>query len=469
MRAPARRIHPLLASALAPLIAVALANTIASAEEPPARPGYQNLRFEEDWTAFSADDVASKDFFDPIKNIQIGDRTQLSVGGELRTRLEFWENFGFAGGNDDVNLQFRSFVHTDWHFGDHARVFLQGRFSTMTDRDLPGGRRAALDVDEGDLWNAFLELKFKPNDKTYLVRGGRMELQYGSQRLISPLDWSNNRRIFEGALFRVADKDDQWQLDAFWTRPVVIDKYDFNEGADGRDFAGVYFTKKGLGPIGVDAYLLYSEKVAMNDERFTWGSRVFGAFDNGISFDTEAAFQHGDAGSLDVFAWMLAAEGTYTFSENKYTPWLAFGFDYASGDDNPNDGDLGTFDQLYPLGHAYFGYIDAVGRQNIIDLHGTAGMKFPTKRPTSLKLDLHHFWLANEDDALYNAGGGVVRAGGVNERNVGTEIDLTTNVNINAHTKFGAGYGVFIPDDFIDTTGPSRTTHFLYSQLQFTF
>lgn len=448
----------------------ALVVTVNAHAEPAAdRPAFQNLRFEEDWSNFDREAIAKKDFFDPIKNVEIGEKVHLSVGGELRVRGEFWENFGFVETNDEFFVQFRTFLHTDWRFGEHARLFVQGKFATSSDRDLPGGRRPALDMDEGDLWNAFFELKFKPGKQTYLARVGRQELQYGAQRLISPLDWSNNRRIFEGALFRTKNDERQWQLDAFWTRPVVIDPYDFNEAAPGRDFAGAYFTKKGLGPLGLDAYLLYSEKINVDDDRFTWGSRLFGSFQNGLAFDAEGGYQHGHADSLDVSAWMLAAEATYTFAEPRFKPWVALGIDFASGDGDPDDGRLETFDQLYPLGHAYLGYTDFVGRQNIIDLHATTGVKLPVKKATTLRMDVHHFWLADEEDALYNAGGGVVRPGGAGERDVGWEIDLTANVNIGPHTKFAAGYSVFLPGQFIDATGPDDTMHFVYSQLGFTF
>jgi len=40
-------------------------------------------------------------------------------------------------------------------------------------------------------------------------------------------------------------------------------------------------------------------------------------------------------------------------------------FDYASGDSRPG-GNVGTFNQLYPTAHSNLGYIDYIGRQNII-------------------------------------------------------------------------------------------------------
>jgi hypothetical protein len=44
-------------------------------------------------------------------------------------------------------------------------------------------------------------------------------------------------------------------------------------------------------------------------------------------------------------------------------------FDYASGDGRPG-GTVGTYDQLYPSSHRFLGYIDYIGRQNILSASG---------------------------------------------------------------------------------------------------
>ena len=36
-------------------------------------------------------------------------------------------------------------------------------------------------------------------------------------------------------------------------------------------------------------------------------------------------------------------------------------YDYASGDSDPTDGRSHTFNDLYPFGHYYLGWIDQVG------------------------------------------------------------------------------------------------------------
>ena len=64
-----------------------------------------------------------------------------------------------------------------------------------------------------------------------------------------------------------------------------------------------------------------------------------------------------------------------------------------------------------------------IGRQNIIDLSTGVSLK-PIEKLTA-KIAGHYFWLADDADALYNAGSGIVRAGGTRtSKNVGTEIDV---------------------------------------------
>ena len=87
---------------------------------------------------------------------------------------------------------------------------------------------------------------------------------------------------------------------------------------------------------------------------------------------------------------MLTAEATYRGVDKRWTPWFTLGVDMASGDDDPRDGTTETFDHLFPLGRAYLGFIDVVGRQNIMDVRATVGM-WPIEKKLMLRLDLHFF------------------------------------------------------------------------------
>jgi hypothetical protein len=205
------------------------------------------------------------------------------------------------------------------------------------------------------------------------------------------------------------------------------------------------------------------------EDRHTLGVRLWGAVAGSrLDFDVEGAWQLGEVGDDDISAFMVAAQVGTKFSQAAMKPRLELGLDYASGDDEAGDGDVETFNHLYPLGHAYLGYIDTVGRQNIIDVRATAAAN--PLGSLKAKLDLHGFWRADRDDALYNAGGGVARAGSAGtSREVGVELDLTVKQPLSRHTVVVAGYSHFFAGDFIDESGSGDDIDFVYTTLQHTF
>jgi len=185
-------------------------------------------------------------------------------------------------------------------------------------------------------------------------------------------------------------------------------------------------------------------------------------------------YQFGRSGAGDISAYSLALEGGYTLAEVPLTPRAFIGFDYASGDDDPTDPDKQTFNQLFPLGHAYFGYIDAIGRQNTVDIHPGAELTLLQNRKFAKKLsfraDYHLFWRASDEDAVYNAAGGVLRAdNGSDETFIGSEADLLLNWQFDRHLSGYIGYSHFFAGDFIDQTGPSEDIDFFYAALMYTF
>ncbi len=80
----------------------------------------------------------------------------------------------------------------------------------------------------------------------------------------------------------------------------------------------------------------------------------------------------------------------------KPTVWLYY--DWASGDSDPNDGRYGTFNQYFPLGHKYFGFMDIIARQNIQDVN--ASSLFHLHDKITLLAWYHLFYLEEERDAL---------------------------------------------------------------------
>ena len=127
-----------------------------------------------------------------------------------------------------------------------------------------------------------------------------------------------------------------------------------------------------------------------------------------------------------------------------------------------------TFNQLFPLGHAFLGYIDIVGRQNIIDPN--LGVTFKPIDKMAVNVAAHFFWRDSTSDALYNAGGIPIRPGGISTSSeVGQEIDFTVSYKFDRHTTALLGYSHFFAGPFIKESPPANDIDFLYLQLQYTF
>jgi hypothetical protein len=158
----------------------------------------------------------------------------------------------------------------------------------------------------------------------------------------------------------------------------------------------------------------------------------------------------------------------YHFKGVPMDPQLWFYYDYASGDPHPGLGDQHrTFNQLFPFGHYYFGFIDVVGRQNIQDFNAHF-VFYPAKWITSF-VQYHVFRLADARDALYSAGGAPLRRDptGRAGTNVGQEIDFVTNFHLSNHQDIYFNISHFFAGDFIKQTGNPRSPEYIYVQYSY--
>ena len=456
---------------------------------PP--PPYTPVRWNEDY-GYLRDPARRTDPFDPLKYIPLGDDPTfyLSLGGQARYRYELFNNNNFgAGPQDDTGYHLtRLLLHADLHAGEHLRGFLQLK-SAMEDGRAGGPRPT--DADEFDIQQGFVDLKlpamFLGDDASALtLRGGRQEMIYGAQRLIGPLDWANVRRTFDGGKAIIAFSKEH-SLDLFWVRPVIFEREEFNVADGETDFAGLYDTLSlpkvfSGGNSKLELYGLYLNRRegsafptegSQEEERYTLGTR-FSATPKPFDVDVELDYQFGNYGGGDISAWAAAFEGGYTLADVPLTPRPFLGFDLASGDDDAGDGDLQTFNQLFPTGHPHLGYIDAIGRQNIMDLRGGLELTMLQDKPyvkkATLRTEYHQFWRESDADAVYNAGGAVLRPPGASDaRSIGGEIDFLLNWQIDRHLSAYFGYSHFFAGEFIEETGPSGDIDFFYAAFQFTF
>ncbi len=448
----------------------------APSPAPAKPPSYHNTRFEENWSVMR--DSPERTGWNTPKYIPLSKSgtVYMSLGGQLRLRSEHWDSFGFGGPgtrNDAFGL-LRLRLHTDIFFGPNLRLFVEGKSALANGRELPGGNRT-IDTDSLALQNVFVDVKVPlESSGSFVFRVGRQELQFGKQRLVSPLDWVNTRRFFDG--FRGIVKTGSWRIDGFWTKKARVRKYRFNPHDTGIEFFGLYASGKLPNTkLSLDVYWLRLDRdsatfagVTAAEQRHTFGAQTGGKLDSGMDFNFEGAYQSGGHGSRSIGAFMFASQVGYGVVSVRTSPRVYAGLEYSSGDDDPIDQEVNTFNQLFPLGHAYNGFIDIVARQNIINFN--QGLSLKPLRLLTVKVDHHLFWRAKETDALYNAGAGVVRSGspGTSKR-VGSELDFTFIYKLNARLATFLGYSHFFAGDFISETGSSEDINFGYLAVQYTF
>lgn len=448
-----------------------LAAALSAPQESAPLPPFRFLRQDEDWSGYRPgpdDGLLAR-----LKHLDLSDdgSVWVSFGGRAEARIESWNAFAFGatGAADDTFVLSRVLVHGDLHLGDSTRVFVEGKTAQATSRDLPGGRRP-LDMDTIALQQAFVELTVPLGDGRLTLRPGRQMLSFGAQRLVSALPWGNTLRTWDGLTARWSVGG--WNVNVLATAFAPVDKTEFNSVDRDTTLYGLYATRvPAAGHRGLDLYALGNERsgvtvngTAGDERRATVGFRSWGPLDGPWDLEVEAAHQSGKVGEGDVSAWMLAVElgNGAVVLPGASRSWL--GLDLGSGDSSPG-GDVGTFHQLFPLGHAYLGYADFVGRQNIVDV--SAGSTWPLAEGVSLDLDVHHFRVLDADDALYGASGAPLRTG-LSEKQVGSEVDLLANWAVQRGVNGYAGYSHFFAGPALESSGPSEDVDFVYLGLSFT-
>jgi len=152
----------------------------------------------------------------------------------------------------------------------------------------------------------------------------------------------------------------------------------------------------------------------------------------------------------------VASEASRTFAA-PLKPVVTLGADYASGDARSGDAASGTFHQLFPLGHAFAGYMDHLGRQNLGELRAVVGATLPSR--VAVRVAGHQFVRARRADAIYGVGGAPLRAAATDgSRSIGQELDVTAGRRIGRHLRLDAGYGHFVPGAAVRRTPTGATS-----------
>jgi hypothetical protein len=446
--------------------------------EAPPKYGYprygiiQFSYFNANWRYLDDPENTDTDFFDFLKRRHIGDNWLVTTGGGFRVRYNDERNSRLTGIDNNYYLT-RTRVYGDLAFRDRFRIYGEFIGANSFDQNLPP---LIIDRNFGDILNLFFDLRlFQLGGHPVYLRGGRQELLYGAQRLISPLDWANTRRTFQGGkLFWQGDK---WNVDLFVVQPVVPNPSQLDSVDNDQVFTGLWTTYRPADGHTFDWYYLNLDQArgvargrggqpgAFNVS--TAGARYVGTKDNWL-WDLEGMLQFGGYSNQGLFAQAATTGLGYHFKNGPMTPTVWFYYDYASGDPQPGVGNVRrTFTQLFPFGHYYFGFIDVVGRQNIHDLN--AHLWFYPTRWVTAGAEFHSFYLDSPRDALYNAAGVPIRRDptGLSGISVGNEIDLILNFHLTKHQDIFCTYSHLFAGSFLKNTGNGDDASYVYMQYSY--
>lgn len=425
------------------------------------------------------------------------------IGGQVRARYETKANAGtfpnadfVARGqvNDDDFLFLRSRVHVGYQPVTWFGAFVEGQDGTaFWDRRSPSPGDDSLDLQQ-----AFL-LFGNSKEFPLTLKVGRQELSYGDERFVGRSDWSNTGRVFDAVKLRAEGKAG-W-VDVFTSHAVVPYDDQLNENNSYDWFSGIYGATRKLVPWQeTQVYCLVrdynaeapnaiapgvpgSPRTARDIVTFgTLWKSLLGKL-GGWDYSFEAAGQLGsvNAGGVrrDQRSYAVFASGGYTWTNAWTTPRLGLGYELGSGDRNPNDGVVETFENVFGTQHRPYGLMDLFGARNMhvpkLSLSGK-----PAKGLT-LSADYLVFIMADTHDSLYPESGSGRNSNGYNihpgyNSFVGSELDLLASYAIKSWGNVQAGYGHFFVGDYIrqsvnsvPANGGTTGADWFYAQLTFNF
>ncbi len=433
-----------------------LARRVANAHKP--------VFYDNDFSYLCDPDYCGWQLGDAFKRRCLAGAGWYDMGGEYRMRYQGERNFrglGLTGIDDDFLLN-RTRLYGDFHFGPDIRVFAEMIDAESNYENFP---LRAIEVNRTDMLNLFVDaVLIRNGDDAITARVGRQELLYGAQRLISPLDWANTRRTFDG--IRILGKGKDYSIDGFWTHPVRPDPDTFDAPDRDQEFMGVYSSFTGEPNVVTDLYALrYLNGAGANDfEINTTGLRRQGSRGE-LLWEVEGAYQFGEnTDGSDKAAGMVTMGLGRKFAASPWTPTLWAYYDFASG-----DSDLGAgngFNQLFPLAHKYFGFMDLFGRSNIEDINLLLTVS-PGKKLTFLAW-YHNLFLATASDTPYSVVMTPFNPGNEpGSTHLGQEIDLLATYNVSARQQLLLGYSHFFSGAYYSTTAGvpfAGDADFFYSQ-----
>lgn len=315
------------------------------------------------------------------------------------------------------------------------------------------------------LWG---EIDFTPN---LSLRVGRQELVYDDHRLLGNVNWAQQARSHDAALFKFRQKNWEVHLAAAYNNEretVFRSRYElanyrslFFLWIHHQPHKNIQISTIGIadGFQGADAGIdetLYRYTVGPHLQVTAGKAGLTGTF----------YYQFGtDRSGTDLNAYMFALAAKYQLQRLT----IHSGIDFLSGTDafNTTNRKINTFNTLYATNHKFYGWMDYftnipahTANGGLRDLF--AGVQYKTSSRSALSATFHQFSLAEN---IVNPGAPETAL----KKNLGAEIDAVFNYNFLPDLNIQAGYSVLFPTGSMEALkGGDKDTYQYWGWLMIT-
>ncbi len=424
----------------------------------------------------------------------------LTISGSHRTRYETLDEQFRAGGNgDDQIMVFQTtlLAQATWDQWDVAFELLDSRQAYADDST----KIATGDVNPLDVLQLYVKRNFaQHNGMSSSLRLGRLTMDIGSRRFVARNKFRNAINAFTGLDWQQNYTNGQ-QMRLFYTLPVQRLPREFDRRKRNRtqgddqdtevSFWGGYYqlptatlsrwrSTAEMFYFGLDENDTHN-RATRNRDIHTVGGRVYKSKSHSqFDYQVEGAYQFGDSRAstsasdredLKHSALFARAEIGYSFDMYGTARVAAF-FDYASGDDDPNDGNNNRFDSLFGVRGGDFGPLGIYGpfsRSNIV----SPGARLESMPHANVSMTITHrgFWLESDKDAWVIAG--VQDPEGNSGSYLGQQLEGRLRwdiIPVNVGAEIGAAY--YFKSGFAKrapNANDEGDANFVYAQLTFKF
>ncbi len=334
--------------------------------------------------------------------------------------------------------------------------------------------------DQLELYETYVEISAAAAER-WTFKGGRQTIAYGDNRIFGPGSWGNSGRYQWDAL-KLTLQHGKHFIDFIWGATVLHEPEQFSLRHRHKEYgAGCYSHLQLAEHVEFEPfYLLKYDR----HERYTaipgttaddlmchnGGFRAAGEI-SALFFDLTFVYQWGDYGKQRLDAWGAHLLLGTTMVQWPWQPSFSIEYSFASGDTDPEDGKMETFQGVFGARDKMYGRMNLMDWSNLHDLQLNVELK-PLKR-VQLYLGAHRFWLDEAKDGWALNRSAYRDVAGDSGRHLGDEVDVAIKWKVDTaalgsalQIDLMAGYAHFWPGDFVEKVAAGSEADWVFAQIE---